>query len=585
MRYTFFSILLVGLPASLFASDTSLPGSSYVLETGVVPVEPYGMTGVADLDGDGFEDVGVLVGDELMVLFSPALYEVLVPGVLGGQNDLVGVAADRPNGRDTIAVVGDQGAGLLGWNGSEFTFRVIGPGWVDALRVDVVPRVGAQPRQLIGVMADGLTVRRLTEDLGDPQAPWSDTLVCTRMNPITELTLANLDGAAEPEIGLMGSSGVEIRNWLGSTLSNYEFAGGALALNRVRDSASNDWFAMLGSQMAPLGAPFIATLGHGGFVRSDPFDGDPMFVGMAAGDLDPGLDGMDDLVLSYRDAHAAVYLENTGVDPTGPIFQSTTEGSLRFVPLGPAGPASLNQTTPAVADFDNDGDADIVHPVQQNGSFFVFMSAGIDQEGMKPRIDTRFPSRFVLGSTIEMETVLMVDAGVLSPTGNQPSVLEVLLYRRPDVDSPMDIVPTYSARLPVVEAVPGDAGELLFPLEIPLIEPALRCTYFDAMYFLVARLAVESQGVIIERCPTRLIGIQGQASGENSDFLEDHSSKPDKRVFFEHQCFEVVPGGAGAQSGISPQVIILSQELGGSGDELDCLPMPTAGNKPPILDQ
>jgi len=586
---------LVALFSQIAPAQVSVPGSSFILgEGGPIPIESYGMTTVADLDGDGFEDMAVLVGDDLMLLFSPALYEVLVPGVLSDINDFVGVPAARPHGKDTIAVVGPLGAGLLGWNGVDFTHRIVGPGWVDALRVDTVPRTGTEPRQLVGVLADGVSVRRLTEDLRSPLEPWIDTAVCTLTSPILELALANLDGLAQPEIGLMTATSVDLRTWSGTGITTYGFFGQAVALNTIRATSTQEWLALLGVESAALGDPFISVLGPSGHLRTDNFSGDPMFVGMAASDMDPTGNGMDDLLLSYKTAHDVVYLQNSGDEVVGPIFDPNPMGAMRLVPMGPPGAAPDNETTPATTDFDNDGDDDILHPVQKDGTFFVFLSARVDEDSMKPGIDTRTPTRFVAGPTIQIETVLEADSTVITTAGTVPNVLEVFLYRRPDLASPMDVVPTFSARYAVADGIPGDRGELFFPITIPLTEvPVSGCTHFEAMYFLVARLAVEVNGGITERCPSRLIGIQGQPEGDNGEYLADHSSRPENRVIFLHSC----PNGPGVGStgstgggssgggrvGSGFQLITLHEEVGGSGDELDCLPKPTAGNDPPSL--
>ena len=557
-------------------------GSNYSLD-GASGNQPYGLTAVADLDGDLLRDTAIIVGAELHVLFAPGLYEALVSDVHSGVRDVVGLEASGSGAPEAFVVAADDGVHVIEWDGTARDFVKDPVSSSAALHVERGRPTTSGNRTIAVAFADGSLAR--FENVG---SAWSIINSIPVGTAYSDFRLADYDGDGDQEYVFLVQEGVVVMepNGSGSQSKTYSTA---LTQRMCVLSGNGDrqWIAVALSNSSG-GVGFLAVIGQvgGGSLTTldfDSFNFNPQIVGLSSDDTFDPADGLGDIVVSHQSFYEIGYLKNIGNDIDGPRFDPALTGAVESVDTGMIGSAPDNFALVAVGDYDNDSDPDALLPISADRRLFVFKSGRTEEGAYAPDIvrDT-VPGQtleYAIGSNGKIEFHARIEIPDLASTFDlgSPNALEMITYQRDSPDGSLDTAPIDIQLVPVD---PVGAGNQFFDVVIELEEDAENnCTHYSSLYFIVLRL-VEADlgtGTVQQRFPARLFAIEGSETQENIDFIMEHSPNEEPGLYIPHDCDSgVQPGnggpGAGALGGQGGQ-----SEKGSSGDELPCLPGPSDG--------
>ncbi|MCP3919580.1 MAG: hypothetical protein GY711_28935 [bacterium] len=546
--------------------EVGTPGASggrYILKgTGPPPAsETFTRTESLDFDKDGFQDVAILLGNRIYVLWAAGLFEILNQDVLVGIDDfcvLPGIGGDQ------LLAVGTGGAFLLQWSGSDWTGRQ-----VSNLPARHVVRydVAGLGRAAAIVLDDGKTIVALAEDVTQPTRLWTGTLVYSSVEVIRELDVGDLEHNGGLDVCMMLENGVRAIRIDGSLIFEELHPIEAVAMDMIRMHGIGTWVASVVA--APNGSQALAICGPEGIADLDPIPGGTGVVGIRCGDTGIVADRLGDLMVSYTSAHAIGQLENLGSILLGPQYDLYTIGAVEVIDIGIEGPNLGSLAQPCVTDLDNDGDQDTLLALDSTGDFFVYKNPRVRESVAMPWIDTRLgnPNVHKVAGPLAIHVDIAVDPDQIVGADE----LEVAVFRRPSPEDPVDPVPSYTKDFELAEPDWIDSeGNLVFACDIILQDPVPTgvCTHFPSMYFALMRGVNSTTG---DCFPARLYALEGAFGTVNEDFILDHSPDGVLGLVIEHQCDETTDGEH------------LLSDTTGSGDELPCLPGPTIGGNPPDL--
>lgn len=527
-------------------------GETYVLGDGLPPTRTFGASAVVDLDGDGYPEFVGLREHELDVTFAPSMFELRRLGVLSNGNDLVALPAALPDA-GVVAVATDADVGLLTWNGSAFVYRPLATQPARFVAREVT--LPGAPRRLLAVLTDQRTVLRLSEVGG--ATPWQvETLTVCDVD-VLDVASADLDGDGGAEVCLLVANGVRVHADDGVLLDAHTANGTAQAFTKIRDAqGGKDWLALFMTDHLTPPSQYCLVAGEAGIVHFQAL-GDVGVRAVAAADTGAGADGVDDLTISYTYAED---IPQIAAETGGgmPVFDLWAPGTVSVIPYG-QGAAPDNEAQPGLGDLDGDGDVDTLLKMQSNGGDFVYLNPNVDEDACRPMIvdhtgtfqlQTAEPGAPLIALSIDVE---------VNPTACPGAThAEVLTYRRASPAADLEIEPVFATLRPL-----GGGGTL--PFEVTLEEASGDSTDFDSIYFLFLRLVTLENGDVTHRFPTRMFVIEGDLDDSaNQDYVAAVGSG-------DHPLYLVHPN--------SPEFL---GNLGSIGDEVDCLPPPYQGGKPPL---
>jgi hypothetical protein len=314
---------------------------------------------------------------------------------------------------------------------------------------------------------------------------------------------------------------------------------------------------------------FVSVWDASGLTRLADLGGNPHVVGLSVGEVGVAADGWPDLVVSSRAFAELGHLTNLGDGVAGPHFDVYSPDALTWISLGATGMAPSNEATAGVTDLDNDGDDDVCHPFQADGTFRVHLGGVVDESAAKPAINPAplAPAFVAAGGEIEFRFDVAVDPAQVA--WGAPTHLELVVLRRDGPEEPVQVVPIHAERIDL------DDWDLMlgpvrhFECSVPLgVAPQPDgCTHFEPLFFAILRM-VRVEGTTVTEChAARLYGFEGLNGTANAAFLDEHDGDGEPDLLIDHDC-PVHPGDL--------------SELGGAGDELPCLPGPTNGG-PPVV--
>lgn len=561
-------------------------GARYRLQPLSQPaMTPFGRSCALDMDGDLMEDHAVIVDGTVRLLFAPGLFEAPVADVQSQVLDVERLPG-RTSLRDSLLTAGPLGVRAYRWVDGALVERQV---LDDPCRcVVAVPRPPAVPRRVLVLLQDGVTVLEATEVSENGREAWATSVYHVHKEHVQEIAVADLGGDGVLDLCLRVKKGIHLidRNgevWLNSTFPSME----SRAMAVVGPPGREQWLTAV-IEYTLTGQELIAVYTDQGLIDLEIVGGDVGFVGLAGADVSPKADGRFDINLTWETTYDVATMHDVGLGQEPPVFDVGLSKSIAILETGEPPPTAPHTAWPEVVDVDNDGDADTIFPIQEDGSIFVYLGEQIDESRQKPRILQDETLSFRLGPTIELHMNVEADPQAI-PFG-AANAFEIIVYHRPSPDDPVDTDPVFSDVVPLEAAPLLSGGRRHFPCVVPLLDVPVDggCTTFDSMYWVVVRLVRIADGPlgpdprVLQRFPARLYGIEGQAGDDaNSTFIEDHAPPGLQALFIPHECPDAASDPTLPSSGHD----VVNSESGGSGKELPCLPGPMDEKKVPVTKQ
>lgn len=339
----------------------------------------YSTTVACDFTLDHHRDLLVLRSGEACLLYGPDQYDAVT--VLGdGVLDATVLVGAGLAGADRLALVGTNGV-TVAWVDADHALQsslLSGGVGVAVVSADIDQLAGPD---LLVLEADHRTVRRWVASAsaaaGYVDAGWFD-LGATA----DALRVLDFDGDGADEVACLSAQGLVVRELDGSPCATFatSLPGDGLWVFSQAGVPALAWLR----RTADLVAQELVVARSGG-LEAPLALGALEVVALAAGDLDG--DGADELVLSHRSSRQALVLRDRGAGVTGGSF-ALGAGDAQVVDLDveAALPAPENEAQPALADFDNDGDQDVLFPVQARDACVRLVNSRIDRSAQEVRL-------------------------------------------------------------------------------------------------------------------------------------------------------------------------------------------------------
>ncbi len=371
--------MLCAVTVAVLPAQSSLPllqaggGAAAFIERldrpwpGDLPHDQFRRAIPARLTGHGVPDVAVLDGTTVVLVSSPDIHGHvgLLPG-LGAATIVYDFAALRLGSgalaRQGLALVGPSGLRL--WRIDQVDSAVHiettrDSNWIGATMVATHPRDGSV---VYGVAADGRRVLKASVVGGRI----GSTTVVTVTDTVLGLACIDADADGLADIGVLTASGLTVlyRGAHAPTVNNAtQVVAGALQLVRETTASGaslHEWLCYLTN----VGGQHLRVVADR--VAADVPLGNTAYVALAAGDWT--VDGKEELVLSSAgNTEVTVLLNLSGY--TNDIFAHNSGVAVRVeTSVGPAVRAE-NHTGLAIADFDGDGDCDLIAPIESSAHY------------------------------------------------------------------------------------------------------------------------------------------------------------------------------------------------------------------------
>lgn len=349
-----------------------------------------GITGMAtgDFNGDLIADAFIVTDHKAYFVPSPDIFSSLfaIEGV--DAVDVATLPGGGPNGVDAVLVVGSQGLYVVqrGTSSPAMSATLLAAGWSTVVQVLVADVDGDEAIDILGLDADGVTLRRLEAASGSYDSS-SSTFTQLGTNHVAEIDVLDWNGDDDLEIAAVLDDSFAVYDLAMVRQAVYAGSGivsGVTAQPIRHASGGKDRLAIVyetptGTQWLKEVSPSHQSTGVGlgslGVMRN----------GTAAANLFPSIVAPrgDDLVLSQTFSPWQPLLANISTTTsTSEPYSTSAGGPLMVQPWGY--PSSHNKATPAIADFDNDSDPDILFPwADAPASIYVVRSYDSPAEAKK----------------------------------------------------------------------------------------------------------------------------------------------------------------------------------------------------------
>jgi hypothetical protein len=342
----------------------------------------FGRSAAGELTGNSAPEAVVLDGPRAVVLVDADTAFAPVVATLDA-DDVAILSGHAFDGRGVVAFVGSGGLTLATLAAGSGTLSTSASGlsaWSGALRVRAANLDGSGRSDLVGVASDGQTLLLAASASGE--LAFSSLGSFVALGTVLDLVPLQWTAGGAQELAVLTSAGVFVHSTSGALLASYASAlpGGTIA--RIAQSGtSTDRIAWTTAYSTTLGQS-LYTLSPGGIdgeLELDPFD----VVSSQGADFDG--DGDDDLMYSHRFSYQLVYVENlrSAQNPYAESF--TLDATTVIYEVGPDGSAPENVAWPAVADYDLDGDLDLVFACERGQQVRYVRGDRIDHGARQPR--------------------------------------------------------------------------------------------------------------------------------------------------------------------------------------------------------
>jgi hypothetical protein len=392
----------VGVLAAVAAAQSgyqSLEGHAFraALPHGAAAAGLLTQSDWGDFDGDGRRDALFLDGGAARVAFDLGVTFAFAESP--GAHTALCALRDAGAARDELALARPSGVQLWRWNGQGFAAQSSLPqSWAGALRLRSFDLNADGVNELLGVDAQRANLL-VAQRSG---SSWTTVLSLPIQGGALDVVALQWDGDAPLELAVLSEQSVSLFDHDGALLRVLAapLAGGAIA-RLQRTGQTTDRLAWVGAY-APPQVQWLRTLAPDGTFEHLEL-GDLGVYSANAADFDA--DGDSDLLLAPRLGERLLWLENLhNPGQTAPLTFEVAPSSGRVFYLRDGGDASqvaVQASEPAVADFDGDGDFDIVAGVQQTRELVLHLGDWID-EGAQ-RASVTFGYHDAQAQTVELQ--------------------------------------------------------------------------------------------------------------------------------------------------------------------------------------
>ncbi len=353
---------------------SQMTGSQYGSPPGVIPAlgdAQFRAIYAGQFTSVLHSDAVFLDDDELVLLMEPEVFRTRVNGGYSASvNDMAVLPGALADGRDGLVVVGSAGLELLGWNSAGESWNIsstdVGP-WLGARKVRVGELNGVDGHDIVA-LGSGASSTEILVALSDGLGGFASTLVLQTNSglPAREVHLLDWDSMAatpdaQSEIVVVSDYGIEVFDSDGTFLTSLMWMAWPMIATPVTGISGIERLCLVTSMDGGLTESIFLADETG---LAAPINiGSLGVVNLTTWDQDG--DGDTDVVLSIQSAPELVSLR----------YISPSEGGFTSTFVLPAGRediafgkqprnAAVNQTSVAVADFDHDGDDDLLAPAQ-----------------------------------------------------------------------------------------------------------------------------------------------------------------------------------------------------------------------------
>ncbi len=376
---------------------------SALLDPGTTP-PPLVLRCVAgEFTQDARPDAAILVGGVVHLVWAPGGYEAL-PAIATGASGLAAVRGIGSLGGDGLVSLGAAGLRKHVFQPSAGTFAetTVGSGaWIGASRLGSADLDTAGADDVFALTTGGTGVVMLTGLAGASPQETSFTLPA----PANDLRAVDWVGTPAREIAVLTGTTVTIHRLGGLTVAGFGLAGPVSAWTVLRRTATGS--ERLAFVVRSGGQDVLQVAAHGTALASYPL-GAQGVVTLAARDID--LDGDDDLIATRSSSGHALLLYRQA---DGSFFLGT--GGSGEIDLG-AGPAAGDPGTAGIAfaDFDGDGDHDLLAPVPALDALSLVENRLLDAALARPGLSARAFVENLDSGAVHVELELQAPAVTLA---------------------------------------------------------------------------------------------------------------------------------------------------------------------------
>jgi len=467
----------------------------------------------ADFDNNFFPDAVLQHGSALDVHLDVGLFHVVIPDVFSGVRDVANAGRAGAGAAENLVVASDSGAQLLTWTpgpSAAFVGTRIDPStWTDPRFVARIPTAPETPRGVVGVLnapGGGYEVRTLAETAS---GPWTDTLITTTSDAIFDLAVIEPPSGPKRAVLLL-SDGVRFVDVNGvDDELDFRYGIPARALTTVW-SPSNGECADIVVQ-GPQNELNAVISPVGGLIDLTPLIGPIQVVAMASGDFGTPSDGITEPVFSYKAEESLINLLSIG---DGPDY---TQYSYEYRVLN-SNTAPLNEAQPGVADFDLDGDDDILFRVESTGVTHLLASTQIAEDEHRP-----VPSNVAIGiseTTGKLSLSFLLECE-LPPVSNP--IMDVYLFRQSSSTALIESTPQAVLHLATPDWTSNGVSYYLVEFELfPGQEISTCATFQDLFYagfFASQNEEPDGSGATLARFTGGILAAVYDGTDDNLDYL------------------------------------------------------------------
>ncbi len=449
--------LLLG-PSGFAQSATFEAARFTVME----PSSEFGRLVAAEMTGDLVPDAISHRNGTLLFLFGPGQYSSSLSIPLAA-NDFAVLEGGAPTGTDSLVVANDDGLFHLwfDWDASlsssptstviadYFLYEEISSTGLSNGITRLVATRRFETYEVVGYKP-GAGLSKIENVLGN-----AITTALPTTSTVIDFALVDWDGVPRPDVAYLATDRIEVVSLDGALLYYQEASlvtGSVAAFRQNAGTAPSRLVAVL---VAAGSNNHLLHVMDAAFQYETPIDlGQTGVQGIAAADFTG--EGDDDLVLTSEASTDPVVFINRGVP--GDTFSWL---SAQLVDAGLGGSPALGQTgRPAVADFDLDGDHDLLVGIDAFDQMVMLPSALADDDSQKllvPYVESEDETtwapggeyQWVAGDPLQTSTgTLELDLELPTDPIPNPTHLELVVWRQPSLDDAVEQVAHFTDEIP-----------------------------------------------------------------------------------------------------------------------------------------